>query len=141
MVHAWEEDTCAAYGAGLLMWHCFCDGKGVPERSRAPATQVLLSVFVSHMASAYSGRTISNYLNGVRAWHILHSVPWALEKREMDLMLKVAEKLTPSTSRKKKRLPYIPDFITEIGRQLNLDIPLDAAVFACFTVFTTCFYA
>ena len=25
MVHAWEEDTCATYGTGLLIWHCFCD--------------------------------------------------------------------------------------------------------------------
>jgi hypothetical protein len=34
MIHAWEEDTRASYGAGLLMWHCFCDSKGVPEPDR-----------------------------------------------------------------------------------------------------------
>jgi hypothetical protein len=39
MVHAWEEDTRAAYGAGLLMWHCFCDDKGILEEERAPANQ------------------------------------------------------------------------------------------------------
>ena len=37
MLHAWGDDTQLAYGAGLLMWHCFCDEKGVPEVSRAPA--------------------------------------------------------------------------------------------------------
>jgi hypothetical protein len=138
MIHAWEEDTRAAYGSGLLMWHCFCDSKGVSEYDRAPATQTLLSAFVAHMAAAYSGKTISNYLNGVRAWHLLHSVPWALEKREMDTMLRAADKLTPNSSKRKKRLPYTPAFITAVQQHLDLENPLDAAVFACLT---TCFYA
>ncbi|KAH9005823.1 hypothetical protein EDB86DRAFT_3061586 [Lactarius hatsudake] len=79
MIHAWEEDTHATYGSGLLMWHCFCDQKGHPKTEMAPVTQPLLSVFVTHMAAAYSGKTISNYLNGVQAWHILHSIPWHLD--------------------------------------------------------------
>ena len=127
-----------AYGAGLLMWHCFCDSKGVTERERAPASQGLLSAFVAHMAAAYSGKTIAGYLSGVRAWHLLHGIPWALEKKEMDIMLRAADKLTPNTSRRKKRLPYTPAFIIAIRQRLDLNNPLDAAVFACLT---TCFYA
>ena len=138
MVHAWEEDTRATYGTGLLMWHCFCDEKGISERGRAPASQALLSAFITHMATSYAGKTISNYLNGVRAWHILHSVPWAMEKAEMDTILRAAEKPTPENSKRKKRRPYTPEFIAQIGRQLNRETPLDAAVFACLT---TCFYA
>lgn len=138
MIHAWEEDTRTSYGAGLLMWHVFCDGKGVLEQERAPASQGLLSAFVAHMATAYSGKTIAGYLNGVRAWHLLHGIHWALEKKEMDTILRAADKLTPSTSRRKKRLPYTPTFIIAIRQHLNLDNPLDAAVFACLT---TCFYA
>ena len=65
MLHAWEEDTCTAYGAGLLMWHCFCDKKGVSEESRAPASQDLLSVFIAHLVAAYSERTILGYMNRV----------------------------------------------------------------------------
>ncbi len=120
------------------MWHCFCDCKEIPERERAPATQSLLSAFVAHMAAAYSGKMISNYLNGVWAWHILHGVPWALEKKEMDTMLRAANKLTPNTSKRKQRCPYTPNFITEVRKHMNLEDPLDAAVFACLT---TCFYA
>ena len=136
MLHAWEE-TRISYGAGLLMWHCFCDSKGLPEAERAPASQVLLSAFVAHMAAAYSGKTISNYLNGVRAWHLLHGLPWVLDKREMDTMLRAADKLTPSSSKKEKRRPYTPEFISAIWQKLNLDQPLVAAVFACLT---TCFF-
>jgi hypothetical protein len=138
MVHAWEEDTREAYGSGLLMWHCFCDSRATPEKDRAPASQALVSAFVAHMAAAYSGKTISNYLHGVRAWHVLHSVPWHLEKGEMDTMLRAADKLTPSASKKKKRQPYTPNFITSLKGQMNLEEPLDAAVFACLT---SCFYA
>ncbi|KAH8993206.1 hypothetical protein EDB92DRAFT_1756183, partial [Lactarius akahatsu] len=138
MLHAWEEDTRAAYGSGLLMWHRFCDEKRVPEPERAPAGQDLLSAFVAHMATAYSGKTISGYLSGIRAWHVLHSVPWALEKSEMDTMLRAACKLTPSTSKMKPRLPYTPEFIIEVGKHIDPQDPLDAAVFACLT---SCFYA
>lgn len=138
MMHAWEEDTRVSYGSGLLMWHVFCDDKGVPEMQRAPAEQGLLSAFVAHLAAVYSGKTIANYLNGVRAWHLLHSLPWALQRQEMDLMLRAADKLTPATSKRKKRRPYTPGFISAIRQQLDLDLPLDAAVFACLT---TCFYA
>ena len=138
MVHAWEEDMRVSYGAGLLMWHCFCDEKGVPEESRAPATQALLSAFVAHMAAAYSGKTIAGYLNGVRTWHILHGLQCALEKKEMDTMLHAADKLTPSSSKRKKRQPYTPEFIATVRAHLDLEKPLDAAVYACLTM---CFYA
>ena len=136
MVHAWEEYTRETYGTGLLMWHCFCDEKGVPEKERAAAGQTLLSAFVAHMASAYSGKTISSYIYGVRAWHILHSVPWMIEKKEMNTMLRAADKLTPSSSKRKKQRPYTPNFISAVRQQLNMKDPLDAAVFACLT---TCF--
>jgi hypothetical protein len=138
MLHAWEEETRLSYGAGLLMWHCFCDSKGLPEAERAPASQALLSAFVAHMASAYSGKTISSYLPGVWAWHILHGLPWVLKKGEMDTMLQAADKLTPTTSKKEKRRPYTLEFISAIRHQLNLNKPLNAAVYACLT---TCFYA
>ena len=65
MLHAWEEDTCVAYGAGLLMWHCFCDEKGTSKEARAPATQPLLSLFVVHLAAAYSGKMISGQMSGI----------------------------------------------------------------------------
>jgi len=128
MVYAWEEDTCGVYSTGLLMWHCFCDDKEVPEPERAPASQALLSAFVAHMAMAYSGKTISSYLYRVQAWHILHSIPWRLEKEEMDTMLQAANKLTPNSSRRKKRCPYTPDFITVLKQHLDPENPLDAAI-------------
>jgi len=138
MLHAWEEDTRETYGSGLLVFHVFCDSKGISESDRAPAAQPVLSAFVASLAASYSGKTISNYFYGVRAWHILHGMPWKLEKAEMDTMLWAAEKLTPISSKMKPRRPYTPDFIKALRNHLDLDDYLDAAVFACLT---TCFYA
>lgn len=138
LTFAWEEDTRESYGSGLLVYYVFCDMKQVPEASRAPASQLLLSGFMSNLAASYTGKTISSYLYGVRAWHILHGVPWHLEKAEMDTILHAAEKLTPPSSKRKPRQPYTPDFIAALRRHLDLNNSLDAAVFACLTC---CFYA
>ena len=105
MAHAWEVDMHATYASGLLSFMVFCDKKGIPEKDRAPASHVLLLSFVSTLAAAYSGSAISNYLYGIRAWHILHGIPWQIEKMEMDTLLKAAEKVTPPVLKAEKEAP------------------------------------
>jgi hypothetical protein len=138
MSQAWEEGTRETYGSGLLTFHVYCDNKVIPEPQRAPASKILLSAFISELAGAYSGKTISNYVYGVRAWHILHGVTWQLNEPEIKALLTAASKLTPPSSRRKKRRPYTLDYMTKLKGQLNLQDPLSAATFACLT---TCFYA
>ena len=138
MSHAWEEDTWETYGSGLLVYHVYCDGKSIPDCERAPASQLLLSGFMSTLAASYSGKTISNHFYGIRAWHILHGMSWHLKKVEIETMLHAVEKLTPQTSKREQRRLYTPDFIESLSRHLNYSNPLDAAVYACLT---TCFYA
>ena len=70
-------------GPPSLTWHCLYDSKATPEQERAPASQASISAFIVHTAAAYSGKTISNYLHGAQAWHIMHSVPWHLKKAKM----------------------------------------------------------
>ena len=134
---SWEESTLAAYGSGLLNYHVFCDQKGIPEAERAPASPTLIGAFVASIAGTYSGSTIDNYVYGIRAWHVLHGVKWQMEAAELEALLRAAEKSTPHTSRRKKRVPYTPDFIIAIRGQLELDKPRDAAVYSCLT---TAFY-
>ena len=56
----------------------------------------------------------------------------------MDAILRGADRLAPPSSKRKKRLPYTPEFIAELRQHLRRDDPFDSAVFACLT---TCFYA
>ena len=71
MACAWKVNTHTTYVSGLLNFMVFCDMRGVPEAERVPASHVLLLSFISALAAAYSGSAVSNYLYGVRAWHIL----------------------------------------------------------------------
>jgi hypothetical protein len=135
---SWEESTRASYGAGLLVYHVFCDRKAIAESHRAPASPVLIAAFVSTIAGAYAGRSISNYVFGIRAWHILHGIDWKISTLELTSLLKAAEKTAPASSKKPKRAPYTIDFMLAVREKLNLSLPLHAAVFACLT---TTFYA
>jgi hypothetical protein len=138
MSNAWADSTRETYSAGILVYHVYCDVRGLPEDRRAPASQQIITSFISSLAGAYSGSTIHNYIHGVRAWHILHGLEWKPNPLELDAVLKGADRLAPPSSRRKKRLPYTPEFIAELRQCLNPEDPLDAAVFACLV---TCFYA
>ena len=95
MAHAWELDTHATYAASLLNFMVFCDQKNIPEGDRAPASQLLIMSFVSTLAAVYSGSVISNYVYGVWVWHLLHGVPWKINKPKLEALMKAADKLTP----------------------------------------------
>ncbi|KAF5380028.1 hypothetical protein D9615_006170 [Tricholomella constricta] len=125
------EGTKESYGSGLLAWHVWCDSKEVPEQDRAPASQILISAFISSLTGAFVGKTIRNYVYGLRAWHVVHSMPWRPNDNELDLLLKAADKLTPETSKRKKRQPYTVAFILKLREKMNPDDPFDTAIFAC----------
>ncbi|KAJ7124801.1 hypothetical protein C8R43DRAFT_1135482 [Mycena crocata] len=138
LLEAWAEGTCDTYGSGLLVWHVFHDSRDTPEVQRAPTSPVLLAAFIASIAGAYSGKTIANYVYGVRAWHILHGVPWVVNQVELDALLDGAKRLTPATSKRKKRLPYTVELIVTILRHLDLAQPLHAAVYSCLTTTFWC---
>jgi hypothetical protein len=119
------------------MFHVYCDSKVIPELQWAPVSKILLSAFISELTGAYPGKTISNYVYGVRAWHVLHGMTWQLNEPEMKALLMAASKLTPPSSKQKKLHPYMLNYMTKLKEQLNLQNPLNAASFTCLT---TCFY-
>ena len=45
-LQGWANSTCATYGAGLLMYHSFCDSREIPEKDHALANTALVSSFV-----------------------------------------------------------------------------------------------
>ncbi|OCH89663.1 DNA breaking-rejoining enzyme [Obba rivulosa] len=133
MVRAYMPGTLTGFGTGLLIWHVFCDQKGIREEQRAPAPQTLVHSFVATLTGAYSGSAITNYVYGVRAWHILHGIRWDINEDEMATILRAAEREAPPSARRKKRLPYTEEFLTRIREHLDLESPLDAAAWACVT--------
>lgn len=69
---SWHDSTKATYGAGLLIFHVFCDNNDIPDTARCPALADLILAFVASCAGSYSGSTIANYVAGLKAWHTLH---------------------------------------------------------------------
>lgn len=100
---SYEPSTLETYGTGLLAYHEFCGLYNISEDLRAPASPVIISTFLATLVGLYAGSTVENYLYGVRAWHIIHGVPWAVHELEMKTLFKAAHKSAPATSRKKKR--------------------------------------
>jgi hypothetical protein len=130
---AWAPSTAEAYGTGLSAFHWFCDQADIAEADRAPASRELLEVFASALAGVYSPSTISNYLAGVRAWHIIHGLELNTHKPTMDALLKAATIMAPPDAQRAKRPPLRLEKIDAIRSLLALDKPLDSAVFACLT--------
>ncbi|KAG1787469.1 uncharacterized protein HD556DRAFT_1188354, partial [Suillus plorans] len=103
------------------------------EPECAPTDSLLISTFIAFAAGSYSNKTIANYVFGVHAWHILHGIHWVLNDEEIDALLKATKNLTPPLSKCKKRRPYTVEFICAIRDRLNLQLPLDSAVYSCLT--------
>ncbi|KAJ7939663.1 hypothetical protein B0H13DRAFT_2226260 [Mycena leptocephala] len=133
LAFAWAEGTHETYGSGLLSFHVFCDSKNVPELWRAPASSTLMAAHISAVAGFMSGSTVSNYVSGVRAWHVLHGVMWAMNEAELEALLRAANRLTPASSKRQARMPYTVEILCQLRRFFDLTNFCDAAVWSCLT--------
>ncbi|KAG2121741.1 hypothetical protein DEU56DRAFT_746537 [Suillus clintonianus] len=133
MNSAWTQSTRESYGAGLLVYHVFCDTRSVPELQRCPADTLTILAFVASCAGAYAGRTLANYVFAIRAWHVLHGHTWAIQQHQLKSALDGAAIQAPPDSKRAKREPFTINSIIQIRAHLDLHAPLDTAVFACLT--------
>ncbi|PPR00693.1 hypothetical protein CVT24_000981 [Panaeolus cyanescens] len=127
-----EESSKATYGAGLLRFTQFCNGLGIAEDKRMPASSDLVAAFVANSAGKVSGATIKAWLSGLRAWHIFNKAPWS-EDKFLSLIRTAAKK----AGVEKKRPPRAPISLSHLEALLEgLDIVAcreDAAIWACAT--------
>ncbi|KAG6326410.1 hypothetical protein ID866_12680 [Astraeus odoratus] len=115
----------------------FYDTRGILDTDRCPLPQLILLSFVSTYTGVYSGSTLSNYVAGLRAWHLLHGRPWLIDADTLKATIEGVARLAPPSSKCPQHAPFTPDIISLFKSQLNLDSPLDAAIFACTTI---CFW-
>jgi hypothetical protein len=129
----YSDSTKATYGTGLLVFHVFCDKKGVEESQRTPCEQTLLAGFISTLIGDYSAQAIKNYTYGLRAWHIIHRIPWRVNQAELQTLFASAKKNQPPKSEKAQKPPCTIKDLIAIWDNLNLRDSFDIAVFACLT--------
>ena len=135
---SWAKGTKEVYGAGLLIYHVFCDSCNISEEDRIPASLILIILFIVNCAGSYSGTTLANYVFAVHAWHILHGLPWNMDNMQVKAVLTGAAVLAPPSSKHPKRALVTVDLMEQIFHKLDMVKPLDAAVMSCFS---TIFYS
>ncbi|KAG1860251.1 hypothetical protein DFJ58DRAFT_657971 [Suillus subalutaceus] len=83
------------YGAGLLVFHVFCDERAIPEDQHCPIDMHTLLNFVASCAGSYSGKMLVNYLYAIKVWHMLYGQPWIVQQDELKASLDGAIELMP----------------------------------------------
>ena len=134
---SWSKGTRGTYGAGLLVYHIFCNMHQLPKAQCSPTASPLILAFVSGLAGSYSGSTLSNYVCGVCTWHILHGMQWNMNNLQLKATLTGAANLTLATSKHPKQSPITIQLLTQLLKHLYPNTPLDATI--CSTI-TTNFY-
>ena len=123
------DDTCTQYGAGLLRFTQFCDQNGIPEGRRMPASYVLLAGFIANASGSVSGKSIRNWLNGLRLWHILNNAEWNGKHKWISSLKRTADK-EGVVFKKPLRNPITVEHLRALRRNLDLSIPMHAALWA-----------
>ena len=136
-LQGWADSTHTMYSTGLLIYHVFCNHSEIPEVDHALTSAMLISSFISMLMGSLLSKAIRNYIYGIRAWHTLHGLPWALHEDQIVTMLKGAAKLTPLAIKQDQCKPVTIQMMTLIKAKLNQTDPFNLAFFACLT---TIFY-
>ncbi|KAJ3845898.1 hypothetical protein EV368DRAFT_53442, partial [Lentinula lateritia] len=67
----------------LLCYNQFGDLMGISEDDRMPASDRLIISFIGHYAGKVSGKSISNWLSGLRLWHETMGAPWPADSHRI----------------------------------------------------------
>jgi hypothetical protein len=89
----WALSMKETYGAGLLVFHVYCGSFQISEEHRCPISHALLLAFLLSCTGSYSGSVLSNYVAGLKAWHLLHGRPWLILANELKLSLAEQQQL------------------------------------------------
>ena len=131
--HTFAPNTRNSYGSGLLIFHIFCNLRGINKEHHAPVNLTVLSTFISTLTGSYRGSTIKNYIYRIHSWHILHGIKWFSHDNKIKALLKAANKLAPRSSQQKKKPPWMIHHLTTFCKVLNQNIPKDSAILPCLT--------
>jgi hypothetical protein len=133
MLFSLDENTRSNYGAGLLRFTQYCDAHSIPEHSRMPASENLLSAFSASAAGSASESALNNWLAGLQYWHVVNGAAW----HGSDMLHHVRRgfaKLVPPNSKRAKRPPVTIEALVVLKSGLDLSNAFDAAVWAVASI-------
>jgi hypothetical protein len=132
--HSLALSTRTTYGSAILIYAVWADLQGLSDNARFPTSTSITSCWVADMAGSYSETTVSSYVAALRAWHEVQGVPWRIDEAVVRRTIKGCRNYQPEGSTRPKREPYTIDLLLRILAYLDLEKPLDAAVWAACCV-------
>ncbi|KAJ7602978.1 hypothetical protein DFH06DRAFT_1276165 [Mycena polygramma] len=136
LLRAHEPETRETYGAGLLRFGQFCDRKLISESAHMPADRYLLAAFVADAIGSSSGKSIRNWLCGLRLWHMFNDAAWHGDEGWLPALKKSADKCGVSFKRP-PRGPITDEHMRAYRATLDLNTPHGAASWSSAT---SCFW-
>ncbi|RXW12851.1 hypothetical protein EST38_g13003 [Candolleomyces aberdarensis] len=135
MLHSVDINTRKTYSTGLTRFHKFCDKRGISEDLRMPASEELLSLFISSHAGAVSDSTVNNWLAGLHFWHTINSAPWHGDGSGLlSRTYTRVRKMVPISLRRAKHPLVTIEHMQTLHSGLNHSDPFDIAVWATAAV-------
>lgn len=129
---AFAPGSKTTYAAGLLRFNQFCDKFNIDERDRMPVHEILLIGFIGHNRGQQSGKTMKNWLSGLKAWHDLNGAKWPTESR----LVRLARRGANIEGAHRKRAPRHPitlEHLRVLHKALDFSLPFHCAIWACAT--------
>jgi len=69
--------TLSSYAVGLMCFTKFCDDYNIPEAKHMPASQSILSMFITVCSAGSVGNSaMKMWLEGINLWHTINDAPW-----------------------------------------------------------------
>lgn len=124
---AWSAGTVKTYTSSINTFLKFCQSHRIPSEQTFPASDYLLCAFIAELSPSLSKNTISNYLCGLRAWHILNGYPFERSDR-LNLIAKASRPLAKPLP---PRPPVTLEMMEQLAAGLNLTDSRDVCIFAC----------
>lgn len=127
---SWAESTLKRYSGTIKQFIRFCDSERIPEHLRFPADEFVLCAFAASSFGRHAGGTPRSRLSALKVWHATHNVEWKGSSR-LRYVVNGVHNFAPGSSRRPPRPPINSKMLTQLVQNLNLTVPLDAAVAAC----------
>jgi hypothetical protein len=102
---------------------------GISEDDRMPASDRLIIGFIGHHSGKVSGKTIGNWLSGIRLWHETMGAPWPADSRRICQARRGAS-VAGAHHRRPPRHPITIEHMSTLYKALDFSIPFHCAVWA-----------
>jgi hypothetical protein len=124
------NSTLRRYSGTIKQFIRFCDAERVPEHLRFPADEFVLCAFAASSLGRHAGSTPRSRISALRTWHVAHNIEWKGSAR-LRYVLNGVHNSAPRGSSRSPRPPINARMLSQLIENLDLTLPLDAAVAAC----------